>query len=163
MRLASCRLDGCGGHEAGRRLLRQLYKEEAGGELPTILITDTGYPYFADSPYYFSITHTNRHAFCVLAKEPVGIDAEELDRKVHPRVARRVLSEPEWIQFEKAPDKARAMLTFWVLKEAEAKLSGLGLRGFPNYTKFSLDDPRVTEWDGCLVAVLTNEGGSHAV
>ena len=29
-----------------------------------------------------------------------------------------------------------------------------GLQGFPNHTHFDLDDPRVWEWDGCLVAML---------
>ncbi|MEI3093229.1 MAG: hypothetical protein V8T48_04715 [Oscillospiraceae bacterium] len=46
------------------------------------------------------------------------------------------------------------MLTFWVLKEAQVKRTGDGLRGYPNKTDFSLDDPRVTEMDGCLVAVI---------
>ena len=56
--------------------------------------------------------------------------------------------------YESAWDKNRAFLTFWVLKEAAAKLRGTGLTGYPNDTNFSLDDPRVTEMDGCLVAVL---------
>jgi hypothetical protein len=41
-----------------------------------------------------------------------------------------------------------------VLKEAAAKLSGEGLRGYPNHTNFSLEDPRVTETDGCILAVM---------
>ena len=60
-------------------------------------------------------------------------------------------------QFEAAPDQRKALLTFWVLKEAAAKFSGEGLRGYPNHTSFSLDDPRVTEIDGCIVAVLEGE------
>ena len=50
-------------------------------------------------------------------------------------------------------DKRRALLTFWVLKEAQVKRTGDGLRGYPNKTDFFLEDPRVTEMDGCLVAV----------
>ena len=53
-------------------------------------------------------------------------------------------------------------MTFWVLKEAAAKLSGRGLHGYPNDTAFSLDDPRVRELDGCLVAIFT-EGETYAV
>lgn len=155
MRYAFCRLEGRTGHEAGRMLLRQLYRQETGQELPEIRVTSTGYPYFPDSPYYFSIAHTHRHAFCVLSKRPVGIDAEELDRPVRLSLARRILSETELRQFEAAENKHRAMLTFWVLKEAEAKLSGEGLKGFPNHTSFSLEDARVWEWDGCIIAMLT--------
>ena len=136
-------------------LLRQLYREETGQALPEIRVTRTGYPYFPYSPYCFSIAHTHRHAFCVLSKRPVGIDAEELDRQVRLSLAQRILSETELRQFDAAENKRRALLTFWVLKEAEAKLSGQGLRGFPNHTRFRLDDPRVWEWDGCLIAMLT--------
>ena len=33
-------------------------------------------------------------------------------------------------------------------------MSGEGLRGYPNGTNFALDDPRVQELSGCLVAVI---------
>lgn len=155
MRMASCMLHGRDCHEAGRELLRQLYREETGRELPPIHVAKRGKPYLADSEYHFSITHTRHHAFCVLARVNVGIDAEELDRPVSLRMAGRILSERELSQFQKAADPRRALLTFWVLKEAAVKLTGEGLRGFPNETDFSLSDPRVREWDGCLVAVLT--------
>ena len=65
-----------------------------------------------------------------------------------------MLSPAEYTQYEAAADKNRAFLTFWVLKEAAAKATGEGIRGFPNKTDFSLDDPRVREIDGCLVAVV---------
>ena len=155
MRFAACRLSGQTGHQAGRALLEALYREETGEALPPIHISPGGRPYFPDSPYHFSISHTHRHAFCVLSRRPVGIDAEELDRQVRLSLSRRILSESELLQFEAAENKRRALLTFWVLKEAAAKLSGQGLRGFPNQTRFSLDDPRVWEWDGCLIAMLT--------
>lgn len=156
MRIASCKLEGQSGHEAGRALLRSLYRAETGEDLPPILVTERGKPYFEHSPWHFSITHTRRHAFCVLAKVPVGIDAEELDRPVRLALADKVLSPGERAQFDAAKDKDRAFLTFWVLKEAAAKRSGEGLRGYPNHTDFSLTDPRVREMDGCLVAVLTD-------
>ena len=69
-------------------------------------------------------------------------------------LAEKILSPGERVQFDAAPDKRRALLTFWVLKEARVKRTGEGLRGYPNKTDFSLDDPRVTEMDGCLVAVI---------
>lgn len=156
MKIASCELNGRSGHEAGRALLRQLYREETGEDLPPILVTDRGKPFFENSPWHFSISHTRRHAFCVLSDGPVGIDAEELDRKINPALAEKVLSPGEKARFDAASDKHRVLLTFWVLKEAAAKLSGEGLRGYPNRTDFSPDDPRVTEMDGCLVAVISN-------
>ena len=157
-----CALDGRTGHEAGRALLAELYRRETGEALPPIGISPRGKPFFADSPWHFSISHTRKHAFCVLDRENIAIDAEELDRRVELRLAERILSPGEKEQFEAAADKTRALLTFWVLKEAAAKLSGEGLRGFPNHTNFSLDDPRVREIEGCVVAIL-REGEAYAL
>ena len=91
----------------------------------------------------------------------MGLDAELLGRKLNLSLAEKVLSPSEKAQFDAASDKHRALLTFWVLKEAAAKLSGEGLQGYPNHTNFTLDDPRVTELHGCLVAVLTED--DHAL
>ena len=162
MRLASCALGGRTGHEAGRALLEALYREETGAPLPTIEIGEWGKPFFADSNWHFSISHTQKHAFCVLSADNIAIDAEELDRRIHPALAEKILSPMEKAQFDAAIDKNKALLTFWVLKEAAAKLSGRGLRGYPSGTAFSLDDPRVRELDGCLVAIL-EEGETYAV
>ena len=154
MRVASCELNGLTGHEAGRMLLAQLYREETGEDLPPILVTERGKPYFETSRLHFSISHTKKHAFCVLSDRNVGIDAEETDRNIDLRLAEKILSPMEKQQFDAAEDKRLALLRFWVLKEAAAKATGEGLRGYPNHTAFSLDDPRVTEIDGCLVAVV---------
>ena len=152
--LAWCPLEEETGHDAGLRLLAALYRRETGMDLPPISRTERAKPYFPNSPFHFSISHTRRHAFCVLSKEDIAIDAEELDRKIDLRLAQKILSPKEKVQFDAAEDKRRALLTFWVLKEAAVKLSGEGLRGYPNQTDFSLEDPRVREMDGCLVAIV---------
>lgn len=154
MKIAFCELGGRTGHEAGRQLLENLYREETGENLPEIHTTDRGKPYFPDSPWHFSISHTPKHAFCVLSRNNVAVDAEEADRSIHLKLAEKILSPGEKTQFDAAENKKRALLTFWVLKEAAAKLSGEGLRGYPDHTDFSLEDPRVTELDGCIVAVM---------
>ena len=154
MRIAHCELNGLSGHEAGRKLLADLYREETGLELPPILISDRGKPYFETGDSHFSISHTPHHAFCVLSCRNVGLDAEELDRNINLKLADKILSPSEKVQFDAAPDKRLALLTFWVLKEASVKCSGEGLRGYPNHTAFSLEDPRVTILDGCLAAVF---------
>lgn len=156
MKLAHCALDGKTGHQAGRDLLAQLYREETGEAMPPILTTPRGKPYFENSPYHFSISHTPRHAFCVMAMENIAIDAEELDRNVKLALAEKILSPSEKAQFDAAEDKCRALLTFWVLKEAAAKLTGEGLQGYPNKSDFSLEDERVMEIGGCIVAILSD-------
>ena len=142
------------GHEAGQVLLRALWEQHIGGNLPEIVVTDRGKPYFVDSGWHFSISHTKRRVFCVLSRQNVGIDAEEADRNINLALAQKILSPGEKAQFDAAKDKRAALLRFWVLKEAAAKLSGEGLKGYPKQTDFSLEDPRVLETDGCFVAIL---------
>ena len=154
MILDSMELHGRSGHEAGRILLAQLYRREIGEAMPPIEITPLGKPYFPGSPWHFSISHTRSRVFCVLSRKNVGMDAEELTREVKPSLAAKILSPEEKLRYEAAPDKPRALLAFWVLKEAEAKLTGKGLRLYPNHTNFDPADPRVREMEGCLVAVL---------
>lgn len=153
--LAHMELGDCTGHEAGRRLLRQLYEAHGGGSMPAVVIAPGGKPCFAEGNWHFSISHTKHHAFCALSDSPIGIDAEEIDRKIDLRLAEKILSPGEKAQFDGAADPRLALLTFWVLKEAAAKLTGKGLRGYPNHTDFTLPDSRVSEIDGCLVAVMT--------
>ena len=152
--LAGEPLEGRSGHEAGRELLARMYREKTGENCPEIAVEERGKPYFVEGNWHFSISHTKKHVFCVLSARPVGLDAEEADRRIDLRLAEKILSEPEKVCYEAAPDKREVLLKLWVLKEAAAKLTGEGLRGYPNHTDFSPNDPRVTEQDGCYVAVL---------
>ena len=154
MKICWVRLEGRSGHEVGRQLLRELYREETGKDCPEILTESRGKPYFKDSPLHFSISHTKNHAFCVLSTRPVGIDAEETDREINLHLAEKILSDTERSHFEIAADRRDVLLRLWVLKEAAAKLTGEGLRGYPNHTDFDPNDPRIQEIDGCYVAVL---------
>ena len=154
MRIKWARLDGRSGHEVGRQLLRELYREETGEDCPEILTESRGKPCFKDSSVHFSISHTKNHAFCVLSTRPVGIDAEEKTRDINLRLSEKILSEAEKLRFQSASDKQAALLRLWVLKEAAAKLTGEGLRGYPNHTDFDPKDQRIQEIDGCYVAVL---------
>lgn len=155
MILGCAELEGRSGHEAGRQLLQKLWAEHMGTGLPQIAVTDRGKPYFVGSDWHFSISHTKKRVFCALSRKNIGIDAEEADRDISLRLAQKILSPGEKMQYDRAEDKRLALLKFWVLKEAAAKLSGEGLRGYPNHTDFSLEDPRVSRIEGCLVAVLT--------
>ena len=145
------------GQVAGRALLKQMYLRYVGAPLPAIAVTERGKPYFVDSPWHFSISHSKGHVFCALSKRPVGIDAEEIDRNRNLKLAEKILSPMEWLQFDSAADQRLALLTFWVLKEAQAKMTGEGLRGYPNHTEFMLTDPRVRIMQDCLVAVIEEE------
>ena len=152
MEVLSEKLNGRDSHLAGLALLEKLW----GAPLPEIKRTPLGKPYFPGENRHFSISHTPGHVFCVLSDNPVGIDAEELSRDIRLSLAEKILSPGELAQFRNAPDQRKALLTFWVLKEAAGKCEGTGLQLWPNHTDFSLDDPRVREMDGCLVAIIEN-------
>ena len=154
MRIAGEPLCGRSGHEAGRELLARLYRETAGETLPEIAVADRGKPYFVSENLHFSISHTKNHVFCALSDRPVGLDAEEMDRDVNLRLAEKILSPSETVRWEASADRRAALLRLWVLKEAAVKLSGEGLKGFPNDTDFDPEDPQIMELDGCYVAVF---------
>ena len=157
MFLEGRKIEETSGHEAGRALLEQMYLRYVGSSMPAIAIADRGKPCFVDSPWHFSISHSKRHVFCALSERPVGIDAEEEDRNINLKLADKILSPMERRQFDAAAEQRTALLTFWVLKEAQAKMTGEGLKGYPNYTEFMLTDPRVRRMQGCLVAVIEEE------
>ena len=152
--LACRKIENTTGHEAGRALLAQLYRQHTGEEMPPILLAPRGKPYWQDSTLHFSISHTKHRVFCAISDRPIGIDAEEIDRDVNLQLADRILSPGERAQYDSAKDKRLALLKFWVLKEAQGKLTGEGIRLRPTHTDFSLDDPRITIQDNCLLAIM---------
>ena len=155
MEIRSMELGSLSGHLAGRQLLETMYRERTGGPMPEIRIADRGKPYFVTGDLHFSISHTKKRVFCALSDRPIGIDAEEADRDVDLRLAEKILSATEMTRYQSCPDKREALLRFWVLKEAAAKCTGEGLRGYPNHTDFDLNDPHVQVLDGCYIAVIT--------
>ena len=156
MEIRSMEVGSLSGHGTGRQLLETMYREATGMPMPEIRPGDRGKPYFATGDLHFSISHTKKRVFCALGDCPVGIDAEEADRNIDLRLAEKILSEAEMQRYQSCPDKREALLRFWVLKEAAAKFTGEGLRGYPNHTDFSPDDPRIQVLDGCYVAVITD-------
>lgn len=154
MELRYQKLQGKSGHDAGRQLLREMYREKTGQPMPQILTAPRGKPYFAEGNLHFSISHTKSYVFCALSENPIGIDAEEQNRDVKLSLAEKILSPYEYAQYEKAEDKKRALLTFWVLKEAQGKKTGMGIHGFPNHTNFDLFDPRVQTIENHIIAII---------
>lgn len=151
MKLLWTRLEpGDSGHAAAYRLLAQLVSQP----LPEIRRTKQGKPYFPEGKCHFSMSHTVRHAFCCVSERNVGIDAEEIGRRIDLRLAERWLSDSEKCRVESSRDREDALLRLWVLKESYAKLTGRGVGNYLKNTDFSPDDPAIQVIDGCYVAVL---------
>ena len=153
MELLWQRITDGSGHDTALSLL----EKSCGSPLPPIKKTPQGKPYFVDSPLHFSISHTDFHAFCCVHEKNVGIDAEEIGRKVDPRLLQRYCSESEQLACRSAADPEDALLRLWVLKESYAKFTGRGLGNYLQDTHFSPDDKRIQIIDGCYVAVFTQE------
>ena len=154
MKLNYCTVGTMTPHEAGRKLLAQMYQEKTGHDLPEIRKGERGKPDFAEGSYHFSVSHTKSMVFCALSESPIGIDAEDLNRDVKLHLAEKILSPYEYAQYEKAVDKKKALLTFWVLKEAQGKKTGEGINGYPNRTNFDLTDNRVQIIENHIVAII---------
>ena len=154
MVISSKALAGLSGHDAGRALLGETYREHIGGAMPEVAVTDRGKPYFVTGDIQFSISHTKRRVFCALAEKPVGIDAEETDRNIDLGLADKILSPTEKCRYAAAPDQKAALLRLWVLKEAYAKATGRGWGSYLYETDFDPCDPRIQQTHGCYVAVI---------
>ena len=145
-------LNGRDGHEVGRLLLAKLYAQTTGEELPPIAVTPRGKPYFSDKNWHFSISHTDHFAFCALSRHNIGLDAEEKGRRVTPAMMEKFTSDTDKSRLRDDPEDA--FLRLWVLKEAQAKLTGRGMGNWLKDTNFDPFDPRIQEINGCYVAVL---------
>ena len=152
MFLLSEALNGRSGHEVGRELLARLYYQATGENPPAIAVTEKGKPFFSNSPWHFSVSHTKNFAFCALSRRNIGLDAEEKGRTVSAAMVEKFTSDAEKSRLGDAPQDA--FLRLWVLKEADAKLTGRGMGNWLKNTDFNPFDQRIQEINGCYVAVL---------
>lgn len=126
---------GCGSRDA-HALLTALYRSVTGQIMPPLSREERGKPFWADSPWHCSITHTRKAAFCALAPFPIGLDAEPIDRAVNPKLPRKVLSPRELAAWQHAENQSETFLTLWTLKESYVKYTGRGLSGYPSDLSF---------------------------
>lgn len=148
-------LNGRDGHSVGRELLARLYAQATGEKLPDIAVTPQGKPYFPNGNWHFSISHTKNFVFCALSDRNIGLDAEEKGRAVSPVMIEKFTSDGEKSRLGNDPQDA--FLRLWVLKEADAKLTGRGMGNWLKNTDFDPFDQRIQEINGCYVAVLEED------
>jgi 4'-phosphopantetheinyl transferase len=83
-------------------------------------------------PIYFNLANTPGLVVCVVsvAHEPVGVDAERIDREAEAiELAERYFSASEVRRLRALPscDQTRRFFTYWTLKESYIKARGRGL------------------------------------
>ncbi len=145
-------------------LLLHAWHQSRTAPMPPVQYTDSGKPFFAGNPLFFSLSHTRTLALCAVSDSPVGADCETV-RPLSYKAIERVLSPSELAQYRTAADPQVAFFSFWTLKEAWAKYTGNGLGGFPNYTHFELSPPAMSGVDtpsffvqqqsDCMIAVCS--------
>lgn len=115
------------GSEDVRKVLGAAYAQVTDAPLPAVEKMPMGKPYFPQSPWHLSLTHTKTCVACGLGKSPLGLDAESLDRPVKVGLFEKVLScrEREWLMA--GGNRNEDFLTLWVLKEAYVKFTGQGI------------------------------------
>ena len=101
-----------------KKILSEFYDMQSA----VILRTENGKPYIENGPF-FSISHTEDKLFALFSNQEVGLDAENLNRKVNylPIVKKFPISEREEITCEKD------FLHHWVAKESAIKYLGATL------------------------------------
>ena len=120
-----------------------------------------GKPVVAGGGPEFSVAHSGALIAVAVARDPVGVDVEQLDGRARPlggdgdpgALARLVLAEPERAALAEVDPaaRARAFLVAWARKEAVTKATGDGLRApFSQIVVAAGPDsagpPRVTSW-----------------
>ena len=90
---------------------------------------ERGKPYLAGGPH-FNLSHTAGRIFAAFSQQPLGLDVESANRRVHAReLAAKFFSEQESAHIHSLDhvEAQAAFLRYWVCKEATVKLSGDGI------------------------------------
>lgn len=90
----------------------------------TLSYNTNGKPSLDGIDVHFNISHCKKALLVGINDTPIGVDIEDLSRKVNPILYDRVLSPQERQQVRTPQD----FLTLWTRKEAVLKLRGIGLQ-----------------------------------
>lgn len=108
-------------------LIKALIDEGIFHEMPEFYYNEHGKPYLKNYPnWHFNFSHSKNAVCCVIAKEEVGIDIEEV-REYKEALARYSCSEKEMFILDSSDDKANEFYRLWTRKEAVFKLIGTGI------------------------------------
>lgn len=122
---------GRGGRERTENLVRkaaELYITEErirlGAVSGQILRTERGKPYFKEVPIEFSVSHTKDLWVCLIDREPVGIDVQEIRQCRSEKIAARYYTEDEREYIRTMGETG--FFQIWARKEAYVKYTGDG-------------------------------------
>lgn len=85
-----------------------------------------GKPYFQDSPIWFSLSHSKDVCAVSVADTPTGVDVEHERENYPAHLAERSLTAKEKDGYD------GNFTRLWCRKESIAKLTGIGISGYPS-------------------------------
>ncbi|MCL2413073.1 MAG: 4'-phosphopantetheinyl transferase superfamily protein, partial [Bacteroidales bacterium] len=104
---------------------------------------EQGKPSLVDEKLYINLSHAKSAAVVGFSESPIGVDVEFI-RKIYPKiVCKRVFTDAEIEQIERAEHPTLTFFKFWTLKESFVKCIGQGL-SFPLKTvEFQLSNDKI--------------------
>ena len=131
----------------GHHLAREMLSEKLGCSPLSLEFsrTEKGKPYLVNGNWHFNISHSGNFVACAIAKNPIGIDIEEL-RSVKESLCKKVCTEEELsFVYSDGEFSSRQFLQLWTAKEAVLKQIGIGispdLSHFPVWKEGSFSYP----------------------
>ena len=115
----------------GMVLLSYAVKDSCGIDTSLLHIArgDHGKPYFENSSVMFNISHSGDYAAAAVCSLPVGVDIQ-IFRNINERMIEKLCRYEELEYIRSAPDKNKAFVHLWSLKESYIKATGDGM-SFP--------------------------------
>ena len=102
------------------RVMRKIFSEYCGMREIEIVKSETGKPFLARTPFFFSVTHTREVCFIAVSDGNVGIDAELLSREIDYVPILSKFSATEKAEIRSRED----FLRHWTAKESVVKWLG---------------------------------------
>jgi len=121
-------------------LIHALKEEGIFYEMPEFCYNEHDKPFLKNYPgWYFNLSHCKTAVCCVLAREEIGIDVEEI-ASYKENLVNYVCNDKEIMMLENSDDKAEEFYRLWTRKEAVFKMLGSGIT---NNIKDILDIPYI--------------------
>ena len=95
---------------------------------PEFLYIGHDKPVLKDCPdIHFNLSHCKRGVLCVIDRQDIGCDIEEIMQQLDMDLCRHCFSESEFTDIFSSPSPCTQFTVWWTRKEAYLKLTGMGL------------------------------------
>lgn len=108
-------------------LVHALKEEGILDEMPEFSYNEHGKPFLKNYPgWHFNLSHCKTAVCCILSREEIGIDIEEIG-EYKERLAEYICNEEELNRLKESDNKAEDFYRLWTRKESVFKMLGSGI------------------------------------